>query len=75
MDKSTLSRDVEVLIRKGWLVVDDSADRKARPLKFSAGGHVLLEAVVPTCRQAQEKARAILGGEAADALVQVVGRM
>src|SRR5262249_58609056 len=33
MEKSTLSRDVEVLRRKGWLEVDGSAGRRARPLR------------------------------------------
>jgi DNA-binding MarR family transcriptional regulator len=75
MDKSTLSRDVEVMKRNGWLEVDDSADARARPLKLSAQGHALLEAVVPAWRQAQEKARALIGGEAASALGQVVDRL
>ena len=38
MDKSTLSRDVEVMRRNGWLEVDDSADARARPLRLSAAG-------------------------------------
>ena len=31
MDKSTLSRDVEVMRRNGWLEVDDSAGREPAP--------------------------------------------
>src|SRR3954451_17436731 len=75
MDKSTLSRDVEVMRRNGWLEVGDSADARARPLRLSAQGHALLEAVVPAWRQAQEEARALIGGEAAAALGQVVDRL
>ena len=75
MDKSTLSRDVEVMRRNGWLEVDDSPDARARPLRLSAQGHALLEAVVPAWRQAQEKAGALMGGEAAAALGQVVDRL
>src|SRR5690242_20824535 len=45
MDKSTLSRDVEVMRRNGWLEVDDSGGR-ARPVRLSPQGHALLEAVV-----------------------------
>jgi DNA-binding MarR family transcriptional regulator len=75
MDKSTLSRDVEVMRRNGWLEVGDSADARARPLRLSAQGHTLLEAVVPAWRQAQEKAGALMGGEAAAALGQVVDRL
>src|SRR5262245_11580675 len=32
MEKSTLSRDVKVLRRNGWLEVDDSGGGRARPL-------------------------------------------
>lgn len=75
MDKSTLSRDVDVMRRNGWLEVDDSADARARPLRLSSGGHALLEAVVPAWRQAQEKAISLIGGEAAAALGLVVDRL
>src|SRR5437763_983032 len=56
MEKSTLSRDVELMRRNGWLLVDSSGDGRARPLKISAEGEALIEAVVPAWRQAQEKA-------------------
>ncbi len=75
MDKSTLSRDVEVMRRNGWLEVDDSADARARPLRLTAAGDALLEAVVPAWRQAQEKAEALLGVEAKAALGLVVDRL
>ncbi len=75
MDKSTLSRDVEVMRRNGWLEVDDSAGRRARPLKLTDRRSALLEAVVPAWRQAQEKARALIGDEATVALGQVVDRL
>ena len=75
MDKSTLSRDVEVLRRNSWIEVDDSAGRRSRPLRLTAAGGTLLEAVVPAWRQAQEQARALIGGEASVVLGQVVDRL
>ena len=75
MDKSTLSRDVEVMRRNGWLDIDDAGDKRARPLRLSAQGQDLLEAVVPAWRQAQEKAEALIGDEAAAVLGQVVDRL
>ena len=75
MDKSTLSRDVEVIRRKGWLKVEDVMDARARPLRLSIQGHSLLETVLPAWRHAQEKARTLIGGEATVALGQVVDRM
>ena len=75
MDKSTLSRDVEVMRRNGWLEVEDTADSRARPLRLSLQGHALLEAAIPAWRQAQEEAEALLGPEGVTALGQVIDRL
>ena len=75
MDKSTLSRDVELMRRNGWLEVDDSGDRRARPLRVSAEGRALLEEVVPAWQQAQERAGAMLGGEVTAALRRAVDQL
>src|SRR5215218_6338517 len=72
MDKSTLSRDVEVMRRNGWLEVDGSAGGRARPLRLNAAGQALLEAVLPAWRQAQARAKALIGDEGAAALARVV---
>ena len=75
MDKSTLSRDVDVMRRNGWLEVDDSADARARPLRLSAaatpcwrrssrpGGR-------PRCRPARGS-----GTTGAEALLQMARRL
>ncbi len=75
MDKSTLSRDVELMRRNGWLEVDESSDKRARPLRISAEGQALLEAVVPAWRHAQGRVEAMLGTEAIAALGQVADRL
>ena len=75
MDKSTLSRDVEVLRRNGWLELDDAADARARPLRLSARGHALLELVVPAWRRAQEQARRLLGDDGAAAVLAMARRL
>src|SRR3954451_12809980 len=50
MDKSTLSREVGVLRRNGWLEAEDGGGR-SRPLRLSPSGRSLLEQVVPAWRQ------------------------
>jgi DNA-binding MarR family transcriptional regulator len=75
MDKSTLSRDVELMRRNGWLEVEDSTDARARPLRLSPRGQALLEAVVPAWRQAQEKAEALIGADAKAVLGRIVDRL
>src|SRR5690349_17632646 len=57
MEKSTLSRDIEVMRRKGWLQVDPSAGGRARPLQLTPAGRALLEAVLPAWRAAQARAK------------------
>ncbi|HWE39602.1 MAG TPA: MarR family winged helix-turn-helix transcriptional regulator [Isosphaeraceae bacterium] len=75
MDKSTLSRDAEVLRRNGWLEIDDAADARSRPLKLTADGHALLESALPAWRKAQEAAVALIGAEGKAALGRVVDRL
>ena len=74
MDKSTLSRDVEVLRRNGWLEVEDSGGR-SRPLRLSPGGQALLERVAPAWRQAQAQARTLIGDDGAEALLQIARKL
>jgi DNA-binding MarR family transcriptional regulator len=71
MEKSTLSRDVEVLRRNGWLVVDESAGGRARPLRLTPAGQALLEAVLPAWRAAQTRAEALIGHDGIAALARV----
>jgi DNA-binding MarR family transcriptional regulator len=73
MEKSTLSRDVELMKRNGWLEVDEgSGDRRARPLKVTSEGMAILESVVPAWRRAQERAAELLGAEASAAVRRAV---
>lgn len=75
MEKSTLSRDVELMRRNGWLEVGDAADRRARPLAVTAAGAALLEAALPAWEQAQDRVRALLGPELAETLGRAVDRL
>src|SRR3954463_8130930 len=74
MDKSTLSRDVEVMRRNGWLEVEDSGGR-SRPLRLSPEGQALLERVAPAWRQAQAQARTLIGDEGAEAVLQIARKL
>jgi DNA-binding MarR family transcriptional regulator len=68
MEKSTLSRDVELMRRRGWLEVDDSSVGRARPLRVTAAGARLLGAVRPAWSSAQQKARTLVGDQGVAAL-------
>jgi DNA-binding MarR family transcriptional regulator len=70
MDKSTLSRDVEVMRRNGWLEVEEGAGR-SRPLQISPSGQSLLERVFPAWQQAQERALTLIGDRGVASLRQM----
>ncbi len=74
MDKSTLSRDIQVMCRNGWVTLPDSGGR-ARPIQISPEGAALLKRVVPAWKTAQQKARQLLGDEGANAVLQMGNRL
>src|SRR6478736_6685742 len=74
MDKSTLSRDVEVLRRHGWLESEERTGR-GRPLRVSPDGHSLLERALPAWRRAQARAGSLIGDEGAASLRQMTLRL
>jgi DNA-binding MarR family transcriptional regulator len=73
MDKSTLSRDLEVLRRNAWLEVDEGAGGRSRRWRLAAAGQAQLEAALPAWRQAQARARALIGADGAAALARIAG--
>jgi DNA-binding MarR family transcriptional regulator len=75
MDKSTLSRDVEVMRRNSWLDVDESGGGRARPLRLTSAGHELLESALPAWGQAQARAKVLLGDEGASAVLDMARRL
>jgi DNA-binding MarR family transcriptional regulator len=74
MEKSTLSRDMEVLRRNGWV---ESAEQRGRfrPLRISASGRALLKRVLPAWRRAQAKARALIGEQGVEAVRAMSARL
>jgi DNA-binding MarR family transcriptional regulator len=74
MDKSTLSRDVEIMRRNGWVEVEEDTGR-TRPLRIAPAGRDLLERILPAWRQAQQRARTLLGPEGTTAVLQMARRL
>jgi DNA-binding MarR family transcriptional regulator len=66
MEKSTLSRDVDVLQRKGWVVVEPDSEERGQTLRLSPAGAALLEAALPAWEEAQRKASELLGPAGVD---------
>jgi DNA-binding MarR family transcriptional regulator len=68
LEKSTLSRDLNRLVERGWL------DRTPK-LAITAAGRKQIAACLPAWRKAQREARRVLTPALADATMQVVHKL
>jgi len=75
LDVSTLSRNLERMKDKGWLEVVPDADGRAQPFRVTDSGRTLLEQAIPLWRQAQARAKKLLGDRAVDQLAESVKRI
>jgi DNA-binding MarR family transcriptional regulator len=68
MEKSTLSRDMAVLQRKGWLEVEPDPVGRGHTLRLSPSGAALLETCLPAWEEAQQQVIQLLGEAGVDAV-------
>ncbi len=74
LDASTLTRNLQVMIKNGWLEdVQDHSDGRGLPLKVTKRGAALLTEVAPAWKSAQRRAHALLGDNGASVLKTVSG--
>lgn len=65
LEKSTLSRNLERMARRGWLVVEPG---RPNHLRLTRKGESLLDKALPPWERAQEESRRLLGSEGARAI-------
>ena len=75
IEKSTLSRDVDVLKRQGWVESDPPAGGRNQALRLTESGRDLLRAILPAWEQAQARARACLGDSGAAEVHAIARRL
>jgi DNA-binding MarR family transcriptional regulator len=75
LEKSTLSRDVEVMKRQGWLTSDPPAGGRNQVLRVTSGGLDILARSQAAWESAQAEARHLLGESGVDALHQIAQRL
>lgn len=68
MDESTLSRNVERMCARGWLLLERDDDRRSHLIEVTGKGQALIRKCLPAWRQAQEKASRCLGADNVAAL-------
>ena len=75
LDVSTLSRNVERMKARGWLVVVPDEDGRAQPFRITAKGRKLLERAAPAWRDAQRKAKELFSDEGVAALEKAASKL
>lgn len=61
LDISTLSRNVDRMMTKGWLEAVPEEDARTQPFRLTDQGRRLLERAIPAWEKAQEQAAELLG--------------
>ena len=72
LDKSTVSRNVERMQRRGWVEFVSGEDGRSHHLKLTAKGEKLLRESAAVWDQAQKKVGVLLGKEGVTALTRVL---
>lgn len=74
LDKSTLSRDLDRLLERGWVRATPAAGR-GQELEVTPVGRALIERVTPAWEEAQRRVHELLGPELARGLFAAMDRL
>jgi DNA-binding MarR family transcriptional regulator len=75
IEKSTLSRDLELMKKKGWLESDPPAGGRSQKVRLTREGTRLLIRIAPAWEHAQAEAKALIGQDGEAALRQIATRL
>ena len=75
MDRTTLTRNLQPLLRDGWLAEERGADPRQRVLAITATGRACLAKAQPLWRRAQQRIEGLLGDAPSAHLHAVLARV
>jgi DNA-binding MarR family transcriptional regulator len=75
LDLSTLSRNVDRMMAKGWLEAVPEEDARTQPFRLTEQGRRLLERAVPAWEKAQKRAAELLGEPGVALLDEAAGKL
>ena len=75
IERSTLSRDVEVMKRAGWLESDPPGGGRSQVLRVTPEGRRLLADAQPAWEKAQVEARQLLGDAGVDTIRRIASEL
>lgn len=70
MDRTTLTRNLNPLVRQGLVKVQVGSDRRSRPLLLTAKGHSMLEKALPYWEAAQSRIVDEIGADKWDSIMR-----
>ena len=71
MDSTTLTRTMEIMSARGWIVKEHGKDRRERRLRLSESGAAQLNRALPSWQAVQERLRNQLGNARWDNLMNL----
>jgi DNA-binding MarR family transcriptional regulator len=75
IEKSTLSRDVEIMKQNGWLQSDPPTGGRNQTVQLTLRGKRILAKIQPSWEKAQAEARLLIGEQGEAALQQMASRL
>ena len=75
IEKSTLSRDVELMKQNGWLKSDPPEGGRNQTIRLTSGGARLLGRIQPSWEKAQAEAKLLIGADGESALRQMAVKL
>ena len=75
LDKTTISRNLRVLRKNGWIVPAEASDQRERGYRLTAAGREVMGAARPAWKRAQGKFRESLGEGAWESMWKVFGQV
>ena len=75
IEKSTLSRDVELMKQRGWLESDPPSGGRNQKIRLTPEGKKLLVQIQPSWEKAQAEAKLLIGDDGETALRQMASRL
>ena len=71
IERSTMSRNVERMKRNGWLAIRPGKSARSQELQITESGRKIVVDAEPLWREAQSRAREILGAGGAEAIYRL----
>jgi DNA-binding MarR family transcriptional regulator len=75
LERSTVSRNVNLLLNHGWIEAPSSDAKGIREVALTRTGRAKIESVMPQWRQAQRQATQLLGATGANAILAIASNM